>query len=122
MLTGININTSWLSKIASVLNYRVGTLPFVYLGLPIGDDARRLEFWQPVLNRIRTRLSSWNKKNLSFGGRLILLKFILSSLPVYFLSFFKAPTGIIPSIESLFKSFFFWGGGGEDFRKIAWVD
>ena len=120
MLTGININASWLSEAALVLNCRVGMLPFVYLGLPIGGDACRLEFWQPVLNRIRTRLSSWNNKFLSFGGRLILLKSVLSSLPVYFLSFFKESTGIISSIESLFKRFF-WGGG-EDFRKIAWVD
>jgi len=54
MLTGINITTSWLSEVASVLNCRVGTLPFVYLGLPIGGDARRLDFWQPVLNHIST--------------------------------------------------------------------
>jgi len=49
---------------------------------------------------------------LSFGGRLVLLKSVMSSLPVYFLSFFKAPTGIISSIESIFKRFFFGGGGG----------
>jgi len=109
MLTGININASWLSEAALVLNCRVGMLPFVYLGLPIGGDACRLEFWQPVLNRIRTRLSSWNNKFLSFGGCLIILKSVMSSLPVYFLSFFKTPTGIISSIESLFKRFFLGG-------------
>jgi len=109
MLTGINITASWLSEAAFVLNYRVGTLPFVYLGLPIEGDACRLEFWQPVLNRIRTRLSSWNNKFLSFGGCLIILKSVMSSLPVYFLSFFKTPTGIISSIESLFKRFFLGG-------------
>ena len=37
MLTGINIIALWLSKAASVLNCRVGTLPFMYLGLPIGE-------------------------------------------------------------------------------------
>ena len=45
----------------------------------------------------------------------------MSSVPIYFLSFFKVPTGIISSIESLFN-FFFWEGGCEDIRKIAWVD
>ena len=54
------------------------------------------------------------------GGRLILLKAVLSSLPIYVLSFFKAPTGIISSIESLFNCFF-WGGS-DDHRKISWVD
>jgi hypothetical protein len=109
MLTGVNISDSRLTEAASVFNCRRGNIPFVYFGLPIGGDSTKLSFWKPVVDRIVTRLSSWNNKFLSFGGRLILLKVVLSSLPVYFLSFFKAPTGIISSIESIFKNFF-WGG------------
>jgi hypothetical protein len=44
MLTGVNIPSTWLSKAASVLNCRIGTIPFVYLGLPIGGDSRKLSF------------------------------------------------------------------------------
>jgi len=119
LLTGINVSASWLSEAALLMNCRVGAFPFVYLGLPIGGDPRKLDFWRPILNSIKSRLSNWKSQFLSFGGRLILLKSVLSSLPVYFLSFFKAPTVIISSIESLFK-IFFWGGG-EVVRKIAWV-
>jgi hypothetical protein len=89
------------------------------LGLPIGGDSRKLSFWKPVVDRIVTRLASWNNKFLSFGGRLVLFKSVLSSLLVYFLSFFKAPADIISTIESIFKTFF-WEGG-EDNRKIAWI-
>jgi hypothetical protein len=53
------------------------------------------------------------------GGRLVLLRSVLSSIPVYFLSFFKAPIGTISSLESIFKSFL-WGGC-EDSRKIHWI-
>ena len=102
MLTGVNIPSTWLSEAASVLNCRTGTVPFLYLGMPIGGDNRKLSFWKPVVDRILVRLSSWNNNFLSFGGRLVLLKSVLSSLPVYFLSFFKAPTGIISSLESIF--------------------
>ena len=76
-----------------MMNCRRGTILFVYLGLPIGGDSRKLSFWKPVVDRIMNRLSSWKNKFLSFGGRLVLLKYVLSSLPVYFLSFFKAPAG-----------------------------
>jgi len=109
MLTGVNIFDSWLIEAARVMNCRTGTIPFFYLGLPIGGDPRKLSFWKSVIDRIVARLSLWNNKFLSFGGRLILLKYVLSSLPVYFLSFFKASAGIISSIESIFKRFF-WGG------------
>ena len=119
MLTGVNIPDSWLSAAASVMNCQRGLIPFVYLGLPIGGDFRKFSFWKHVVDRIETRLSSWSNKFLSFGGCLVLLKSVLSSLSVYFLSFFKAPAGIIASIESIFKKYN-WvgvGGGGEDHRK-----
>ncbi|PNX61786.1 cysteine-rich receptor-like protein kinase, partial [Trifolium pratense] len=45
-----------------------------------------------VLTRIKNRLSGWKSRFLSFGGRLVLLKSVLTSLPVYALSFFKAPS------------------------------
>jgi len=90
ILTGVNVSDSWLLEAASMMSCRRGTIPFVYLGLPIGGDSRKLSFWKPVVDRIVTRLSSWNNKFISFGGRLVLLESILSSLLVYFLSFFKA--------------------------------
>jgi len=74
----------------------------MYLGLSIGGDPRRLAFWELVASTIKTRLSGWQSPFLSFGGRLVLLKSVLASLPVYALSFFKAPSDIISSIESIF--------------------
>jgi hypothetical protein len=47
---------------------------------------------------------------------LVLIKFILSSIPVYFVSFFKVPTGIISFIESIFIAFL-WDES-EESRKI----
>jgi hypothetical protein len=105
LLTRVNVSDSWLYEAAMVLNCRVGAFPIVYLGLPIGGDLRKLDFWRPILNSNVSRLSNWKSKFLSFGSRLILLKSVMSSLPVYFLSFFKAPTCIISSIESLFNFF-----------------
>ncbi|GAU46775.1 hypothetical protein TSUD_402860 [Trifolium subterraneum] len=74
MLVGVNISDSWLSEAASVLRCRVGKVPFLYLGLPIGGDPSRLGIWEPVVARIKQRLSGWKSRFLSFGGRLILLK------------------------------------------------
>lgn len=40
-LFGINVEDIWLNQAAIFLNCGVGKFPFVYLGLPIGADARR---------------------------------------------------------------------------------
>ncbi|GAU31392.1 hypothetical protein TSUD_19380 [Trifolium subterraneum] len=121
MLVGVNIPESWLDEAAYALCCKVGNISFLYLGLLIGGDPRRLGFREPVLARLKNRLSGWKSRFLSFGGRLVLLKSVLQSLPVYALSFFKAPTGIISSIDSIFikKKF---GEGVEDSRKIPWIN
>lgn len=95
MLMGVNISDSWLTKATYVLHCKVGKVPFVYLGLSVGGDARRLCFWDPVVSRITTRLSGWKSMFVSFGGCLILIKFVLSSLSVYAIYFFRAPASII---------------------------
>jgi len=59
LLTGVNVSDTWLNEASLLLNCRVGTLPFVYLGLPIGGDPRRLDFWKPIVNNIISRLSNW---------------------------------------------------------------
>jgi hypothetical protein len=71
----------------------VGQVYFLYLGLPIGGDPRRLGFWYLVATRIKNILSGWKSLFLSFGGRLILLKSIMISLSLSALSFFKALGG-----------------------------
>jgi hypothetical protein len=45
--------------------------------------------WQEIENRIEKRLSGWKGKILSTGGRLVLINSVLSSLPMFMLSFFE---------------------------------
>jgi len=41
---------SWLTETTVVMKCRIGRLPFVYLGLPIGGDSRRrMNFWDPCI-------------------------------------------------------------------------
>nr|GEW80130.1 reverse transcriptase domain, reverse transcriptase zinc-binding domain protein [Tanacetum cinerariifolium] len=75
--------------------------------------------WEEVVNRVRNKLSAWKAKSLSIGSRLTLIKSVLGSIPIYYLSFFKAPLKIINLIESL-RAWFFWGFKDKA-RGISWV-
>ncbi|GAU46639.1 hypothetical protein TSUD_246650 [Trifolium subterraneum] len=44
------------------LNCRIGKTPFKYLGLPVGANSRKMSTWEPMLDTIRGRLSSWSCK------------------------------------------------------------
>jgi len=61
-LVGVNIKSSWFSEAAFVLGCKVGKIMFLYLGIPIGGDPRRLLFWEFVVNQIKTRLSGWQSR------------------------------------------------------------
>ena len=63
MLVDVKIHDSWLVEAASILNCKLGQLPFHYLGLPICGDSRKLKFWRPLIDRIKSRLTVWKSKN-----------------------------------------------------------
>lgn len=81
--------------LASVLGCRVGTLPFRYLGLPLHNKHLRKEDWSLLVNCISTKIEGWKAKLLSYGGRLTLINSVLSNLPIFFFSVFKAPKWVL---------------------------
>lgn len=99
----INAVELWLIEETVVLNCKIGRILFVYFGLAIGNNPCRLSFWDPLIGSIGKRCYGCKTKSMCFGGRLVLLKHVLSSLTVYFISFFNAPTCIIYILEFLFK-------------------
>ncbi|XP_048494804.1 uncharacterized protein LOC125494938 [Beta vulgaris subsp. vulgaris] len=109
-ILGINIHDSWLSMAAAKLCCRVGKFPLIYLGLPIGGSISRLKLWDPIIERMKSKLATWKGKLLSIGGRLTLIKSTLSSLPMYFMSIFPIPKGVVEKINRIQRSFFWHGG------------
>ncbi|GJY09040.1 RNA-directed DNA polymerase, eukaryota, reverse transcriptase zinc-binding domain protein [Tanacetum coccineum] len=79
----------------------------------------RINSWDEVISKVYLRLSKWKLKVLSIGGRLTLLKSVLTSIPLYHMSIFKVPIGVLNSLESI-RWNFFNGVDGSD-RKLAWI-
>lgn len=108
-LFSINAEEEFVGRAMSILHCKSGSVPFSYLGIPVGANPGRLSTWTPLLDLFRRKLSSWKNNVLSFGGRIILLKSVISSLPIYFFSFYLAPVTIIKKLRSL-QIRFIWGG------------
>ena len=111
-LFGINIDDNWLNNFAQLLHCKIGTFPFSYLGLPLGGNVSRMCLWEPIIERMKKKLASWKGGLLSMGGRLTLIKASLSSLPLYFMSLFPIPKGIMAKIITIQHNFF-WSGSLE---------
>ena len=95
-----------LTVVSSLLHWRMGNFPFTYLGLPLKPTSLFKTDWHSLLDRIDKRLASWKGHTLSREGRLILVNSILSSLLLYFISFFFIPQWVIDHIDRLRRAFF----------------
>ncbi|GJT16198.1 putative RNA-directed DNA polymerase, eukaryota, reverse transcriptase zinc-binding domain protein [Tanacetum coccineum] len=74
---GIGVSNEEVSIMATSTGCAPGSLPFTYLGLPIGSNMNLISNWQPLIDRFQSRLSSWKANMLSIGGRLTLIKAVL---------------------------------------------
>ena len=77
--------------------------------------------WRKVEKRFQKKLSCWKAKYLSYGGRLVLLNSVLSSLPMFMMSFFEIPKGVL-KILTILNQDFFWQGSSEKhkYRLAKW--
>ncbi|GKB72014.1 hypothetical protein Tco_0933426 [Tanacetum coccineum] len=92
---------------------------FRYLGVMVGGNISRHKAWEDVVLKLRSRLSKWKVKTLSIGGRLTLLKSVLGASPLYNMSIFKAPKGVLKEMESIRNNFFI--GADPSDKKITWI-
>ena len=76
-----------------------------YLGMPLGTPYKIASMWNLILERMEKKLSGWKRLYLSKGGRLILLKSTLSSLPTYYLSLFVIPIVVADRLEQIQRKF-----------------
>lgn len=67
-------------------------LPISYLGLTLGGKPNTKFFWQKLIQRIENRLAQWKRLFLNKGGRLVLIKAVIASIPNYFMSVFRIPS------------------------------
>lgn len=61
-----------------------------------------------VVGKIRERIDGWKARLLSNGARLLLIKIVLSSIPIHILSILRGPKSVIVSLNRCFGNFF-WG-------------
>ncbi|GKB41918.1 RNA-directed DNA polymerase, eukaryota, reverse transcriptase zinc-binding domain protein [Tanacetum coccineum] len=75
--------------------------------------------WAEVISKLSSRLFRWKLKTLSSEGRLTLIKSVLTAIPLYHMSIFKAPICVLNKMEAIRRNFFN-GVEGLD-RIITWI-
>lgn len=86
----INISDEKISELAAAMGCQIGSLPFTYLGLPLGTSRPTVRDLMPLVDGIERRLSGttlW----MSYGGRVNYINSALSSLLSFVMCVLKLP-------------------------------
>lgn len=121
MMLPINMNEQRLDHLARTFGCSKGTLPFTYLGLPLGLTKPRVQDYLPLINKCERRLASVSSF-LSQAGRLELTNAVFTALPTFYMCTLALPKTLIKQIDK-FRKHCLWRGSDINARsqpKAAW--
>ncbi|GJX96557.1 RNA-directed DNA polymerase, eukaryota [Tanacetum coccineum] len=116
---GFGVHSDEVYNTARIVGCSTFSTPFNYLGVKVGGTMSKISSWDEVISNVKSRLSKWKLSSLSIGGRLSLLKSVISSIPLYHMSIFKVPFGVINHLESIRRNFFNGVDGSN--KKMVWI-
>lgn len=108
-LSPIRCSELHLQLIEEVLPCPRKDFPCKYLGLPLSLRKTTKGDFQPLLDKIASRLASWKARLLSTGGRVVLIKSVITATPIYHLMALEPPVWILKQIDKRRRAFL-WKG------------
>jgi hypothetical protein len=120
-LIPINLSAQRLEHLANTFGCQTGSLPFTYLGLPMGTTKPRIDDLSPIMDRVERRLSACSTW-LSYSGRLQMINSAITPIVTYTLCTIKVPKGFIENIDRARKQCL-WRGSGDTAKGgnlVAW--
>jgi hypothetical protein len=94
----INLAQEEAVELAREFDCQLGSMPFTYLGLPMGTTKPTIRDMSPLIDRVERRLSA-TTSFLSYGDRLVLVNSVQSSLPTFFMLSLRIPVGVVDVVD-----------------------
>ncbi|XP_026459214.1 uncharacterized protein LOC113359857 [Papaver somniferum] len=100
------------SQISSLLQMELTSFPDKYLGVILKPGRVKSATMWPMVDMMQSYLTAWKGKMLSFHDRLVLIKSVLCSVPIYDMAVYKWPSSVIKVCEKIIRNFL-WTGDSE---------
>ncbi|XP_071923243.1 uncharacterized protein [Coffea arabica] len=109
--------------ISQVTGFQKREFPVRYLRCPLFIGRRKKAHYVEMCKGIVHKILSWKHRTLSPGRRVVLLKHVLSSMPIHLLAVASPPKGVLQGIERVMANFL-WGKSdhGPHFHWMKWMD
>ncbi|CAN1126705.1 Putative ribonuclease H protein At1g65750 [Linum perenne] len=92
-----------------------------YLGVPVLHGKITRNTYQPILDRLDSKLSGWKAESLSLAGRVTLALSVLNAIPAYAMQTSVLPCHICEAIDRKIRTFV-WGStnNGRKIHLVSW--
>ncbi|XP_074315287.1 uncharacterized protein LOC141651473 [Silene latifolia] len=110
-----------VQRVLQGIGFKKGELPFKYLGVKISHKRLTKINCNVLVDRMIARIRGWKSRKISYSGRLILVKSVLSTIHNHWSQIFVLPVSIMDRIQALCKTFL-WEGSDNYSRSplVAW--
>ncbi|KAL6514499.1 hypothetical protein OROGR_020078 [Orobanche gracilis] len=109
-------------QIAVAVQLKIGKLPFRYLGIPLNGKRLSISQYQPLIEKMVSRIRHWTVKFLSYGGRLQLVQSVLYAIQHYWSQLFPLPKKVLKAVNTICRQFLWSGDIGGRKSRVAWDD
>lgn len=99
-LIPVNISANLAALLAGVFGCSIGSMPFTYLGLPMGTTRPSVLDLMPLVASVERRLST-AASLLDYGSKLTLVNSVITSLAIYAMCSIKIPPKILEHQDKL---------------------
>lgn len=114
-----NVPSRRLTEIINTLGFKLGHLPFIYLGVPLFRGKPKKIHRMYIADKIKIKLANWKGAMLSVMGRVQLVKSTIQGMLLYSFQIYVWPVSLLKLLDTWIRNFI-WSGS-IDSRKIVTV-
>ncbi|XP_058092651.1 uncharacterized protein LOC131239111 [Magnolia sinica] len=109
------------NKLSALTSYKQAFLPSTYLSVPLAKGRIPAALCHQVLHKIIGKIDGWKAKLLNSAAKLVLIKHVLSSIPIHMISAISLSKLVLKLVESAMANFF-WGSSdrGNKRHLVKW--
>jgi hypothetical protein len=102
LLLPINVSREKMKVLAGTFGCQIGSLPFTYLGLPLGTTKPKIEDFAPLLDRVERKLSACSTL-LSYSGRVEYINSMITPTVNHAMCSIKLQKGVTNEVDRIRK-------------------
>ncbi|XP_039049729.1 uncharacterized protein LOC120190725 [Hibiscus syriacus] len=110
-----------MENLKIITGFKIGNLPVHYLGIPLVTRKLTEKDCQALIDNIKLKLHHWSNRNLSYAGRLELIRSVLFNVSSYWCRQLVLPASILKKVDQI-CSRYFWKGADKSAAgaRVSW--